>query len=33
MNLAGVLDRDVEEEQVLPYAYSSAVAGLTAMVA
>jgi len=33
LNLAGVLDREVEEEQILPYAYPSAVAGRTAMAA
>jgi DNA-directed RNA polymerase subunit RPC12/RpoP len=33
MNLAGVLDRSVEAEQIMPYTYPTAVASLTPMVA
>jgi tRNA(Ile2) C34 agmatinyltransferase TiaS len=33
LSLASVLNREVEEEQMLPYAYPRAVASLAAMVA
>jgi hypothetical protein len=33
LNLASVLNREVEEEQILPYAYPSALDRLAAMVA
>jgi hypothetical protein len=33
MNLAGVLDREVEAEQISSYTYPRAVARLTAMAA
>jgi hypothetical protein len=33
MNLAGVLDREVEEERILSFPYPRAVARLTTMVA